>query len=171
VRNALARLPVDVRDDARVVFTAHSIPVSMAEQYPYREQIAETARLVMARMAGNASVGRDFSRAQYAIVYQSRSGRPEDPWIGPDVCDYLRACHADGLRAAVVAPIGFVCDHVEVLFDLDVEAADVCREIGLPMARASAVNDHPRFLDALAGAVIDTCRRYDGTRPLQVVAG
>jgi ferrochelatase len=189
VRNALARLPVDVRDDARVVFTAHSIPVSMAEQYPYREQIAETARLVMTRVAGmvgiagmagmaglksrptDASVGRDFSRAHYAVVYQSRSGRPEDPWIGPDVCDYLRACHADGLRAAVVAPIGFVCDHVEVLFDLDVEAADVCREIGLPMARASAVNDHPRFLDALAGAVIDTCRRYDGTRPLQVVAG
>jgi ferrochelatase len=174
VRDALARLPVDVRDDARVIFTAHSIPVAMAEQYPYREQIAETARLVMARMAGLAGMAGLKSRpadAEYAIVYQSRSGRPEDPWIGPDVCDYLRACQADGLRAAVVAPIGFVCDHVEVLFDLDVEAADVCRERGLPMARASAVNDHPRFLDALADAVIDTCRRYDGARPLQVVAG
>jgi ferrochelatase len=103
-------------------------------------------------------------------VYQSRSGRPDEPWLGPDVCEYLRAEHAKGLRAAVVAPIGFVCDHIEVLYDLDVEAAGVCREIGLPMARARAVNDHPRFLDALAGAVIDTCRRYERARPLPVVA-
>jgi protoporphyrin/coproporphyrin ferrochelatase len=199
VRDALDRLPAGVRDEARIVFTAHSIPLSMAEQYPYREQIEASARLVMARLdaarpksrpaggvaaAGTgAAVGRDFSPADdgargvspasspgYAIVYQSRSGRPEDPWLGPDVCDYLRAERARGLAAAVLAPIGFICDHIEVLYDLDVEAAGVCREVGLPMVRATAVNDHPRFLDALADAVVETCRRYDRARPLQVVA-
>ncbi len=188
VREALAQLPADVRDEARVIFTAHSIPVSMAEQYPYREQIEESARLVMAGMAGTAGLksrptaegvttdarvtgaGRNFSSADWTVVYQSRSGRPDDPWLGPDICDYLRAEAAAGLRGTVIAPIGFICDHIEVLYDLDVEAADVCRQIGLPMARATAVNDHPRFLDALADAVIDMCRRYDRARPLQVVA-
>jgi ferrochelatase len=165
VREALLRLPAGVRDQARVVFTAHSIPASMAEQYPYQRQIEESARLVM------ATVGPDFSSAPYAVVYQSRSGRPEDPWLGPDVCDYLREEAANDLRAVVIAPIGFICDHIEVLYDLDVEAAGVCRELGLPMARAQTVNDHPRFLDALADSVIATCRRYARARPLQVVAG
>ena len=180
VREALARLPADVRDEARVIFTAHSIPLSMAEQYPYRQQIEESARLVMAGLSARlksrpteedvTGVGRNFSSAAWALVYQSRSGRPEDPWLGPDICEYLRAERAAGLRAAVIVPIGFICDHIEVLYDLDVEAADVCRELGLPMARATAVNDHPRFLDALADAVTHTCRRYDRGRPLQVVA-
>jgi ferrochelatase len=168
VRAALMRLPANVRDAARVVFTAHSIPVSMAERYPYQRQIEESARLVI------ASVGRNFSSADsagHAVVFQSRSGRPEDPWLGPDICDYLREEAAKGLRAVVIAPIGFICDHIEVLYDLDVEAAGVCRELGLPMARAQTVNDHALFVEALADAVIDTYRRYDGARPLQIVAG
>jgi ferrochelatase len=110
-----------------------------------------------------------FSRT-HATVYQSRSGRPEDPWLGPDICDYLRAERARGLEAAVLCPVGFVCDHVEVLYDLDIEAAEVCREIGLPMARAGAVNDHPLFLDMMADMVMQVCRRYQGARPLEVVA-
>jgi ferrochelatase len=157
-----------VRDTARIVFTAHSIPVSMAERYPYQRQIEESARLVI------ASVGRNFSSADsagHAVVFQSRSGRPEDPWLGPDICDYLREEAAKGLRAVVIAPIGFICDHIEVLYDLDVEAAGVCRELGLPMARAQTVNDHPLFVEALADVVIDTYRRYDRARPLQIVAG
>ena len=76
---------------------------------------------------------------------------PEDPWLGPDVCEYLRDERQRGLEAAVIVPIGFICDHVEVLYDLDVEAADVCREIGLPMVRAQAVNDHPLFIDMPRG--------------------
>ena len=171
VRAALSQLPADARDDARVVFTAHSIPVAMAEKFPYREQIEESARLVL------SAVARGFSPASGAgpqprptVVYQSRSGRPEDPWLGPDVCDYLRSESATGLRAVVLAPIGFICDHIEVLYDLDVEAAEACREARVAMARAKAVNDHPRFIDALADAVVDTCRRYEHARPLQVVA-
>ena len=168
VREALGRLPAEVQGAARIIFTAHSIPVSMAEQYPYRQQIEASARLVMAALSAGS---RARANPDYAVVYQSRSGRPEDPWLGPDICDYLRVKRQAGLRAAVIAPLGFLCDHIEVLYDLDVEAADVCREVGLPMVRAAAVNDHPRFIDALADAVIDTCRRYDQARPLPVTAG
>jgi ferrochelatase len=106
-----------------------------------------------------------------ACVYQSRSGRPEDPWLGPDINEYLRAERARGLQAAVLCPAGFLCDHVEVLYDLDVEAAATCREIGLPMARAAAVNDHPRFLDMMADVVLGVVHRYDHGRPLELVAG
>ena len=160
VRTALTRLPVDLRKATRLVFTAHSIPLPMAESSRYREQLRESSRLV----AEKAGVG------DWALVYQSRSGRPGDPWLEPDVCDYLRAERLRGLQAAVLCPIGFVCDHIEVLYDLDREAADVCREIGLPMARAEAVNDDPLFLDMLADLVLRTIRRYPGGRPLPIVA-
>jgi protoporphyrin/coproporphyrin ferrochelatase len=102
-------------------------------------------------------------------VFQSRSGRPEDPWLAPDVCDYLRDERAKGLTAAVLSPIGFLCDHIEVLYDLDIEAAAVCREIELPMVRAQAVNDHPRFADAMTDAVMQTIERYAPGRPLMLV--
>jgi ferrochelatase len=169
VADALQGLPDGVRDRARLIFTAHSIPASMADRYPYARQFEETARLVadgVARRLDNPAMG----AARSACVYQSRSGRPEDPWLEPDVCDYLRQARADGLEAAVLCPIGFVCDHIEVLYDLDTEAAGVCRAIGLPMARARAVNDHPLFLDMMADVVTRTVRRYDRARPLPVVA-
>ena len=158
VREALQRLPDDERGAARLVCTAHSIPVPMAERSRYRQQLEDTARLV-AREAG---------MPDWAVVFQSRSGRPQDPWLEPDVCDYLREERQKGLRAAVVAPIGFVCDHIEVLYDLDTEAAQVCRDIGLPMARAEAVNDDPLFLDMMADVVLKTMRRYERGRPLPI---
>jgi len=104
----------------------------------------------------------------WALVYQSRSGRPEDPWLEPDIGDYLRHEHAIGLAAAVICPIGFVSDHIEVLYDLDREAADVCRSLGLPMARAAAVNDDPLFLDMMKDVVLRTIRRYGERRPLSL---
>lgn len=159
VREAIARLPVELRASARLVFTAHSIPVPMAERSRYREQLHESARLV----AEAVGVG------DWALVYQSRSGRPGDPWLEPDVCDYLRQARAEGVAAAVVCPIGFVCDHIEVLYDLDREAADVCREVGLPMARAEAVNDDPLFLDMMADVVLRTIHRYSTGRPLPIL--
>jgi protoporphyrin/coproporphyrin ferrochelatase len=162
VRDALERLPADVRDRARLVFTAHSIPAPMAAQFPYQQQLHETARAVAATV-------RPHGDRDYALVFQSRSGRPEDPWLGPDVADYLRAEAARGLAAAVLAPIGFLCDHIEVLYDLDVEAAAMCREIGLPMVRARSVNDHPRFGDTMADAVLDTMARYGSGTPLSIV--
>jgi protoporphyrin/coproporphyrin ferrochelatase len=158
VKQALARLPESVRPGARLVFTAHSIPVQMASASEYEAQLKESARLV----AGQSGL-RDW-----ALVYQSRSGRPGDPWLGPDVCDYLRGERAAGLSAAVLCPIGFVSDHIEVLYDLDREAADVSREIGLLMTRAESVNDDPRFLDMMADVVLRTARRYEHGRPLPI---
>jgi ferrochelatase len=167
IRVAIEKLTLDARDRARIVFTAHSIPVSMANRYPYQQQFEESARLVMETEAASS-----FSQARlpHATVYQSRSGRPEDPWLGPDICDYLRNEHAQGLDAALLCPIGFLCDHVEVLYDLDVEAADVARELQLPIARAEAVNDHPLFLDMLADVVLRVYGRYHHARPLELVA-
>ena len=159
VRAARDRLPESLRESARLVFTAHSIPTSMADRSRYREQLTESSRLVAA-----AAGIRDW-----VLVYQSRSGRPEDPWLEPDVGGYLRQAHQHGLRAAVLCPIGFICDHIEVLYDLDREAADVCREIGLPMSRAESVNDDPQFLDMMADVVVNTIDRYGHGRPLRIV--
>jgi ferrochelatase len=160
IEEARQRLPDDVRDRARIVFTAHSIPVSMAERSLYRRHLEESA----------AAIATQLKTADYALVYQSRSGRPQDPWLGPDVCEYLREEHDKGLPAAVLCPVGFLCDHIEVLYDLDVEAAEVCRTIGLPLARASAVNGHPGFVDTMAEAVRRTLQRYESARPLPIVA-
>ena len=156
VREAIARLPEPVRSRARLICTAHSIPVPMAAASRYEDQLRESARLV-AETAG---------MREWTVVYQSRSGRPGDPWLEPDICDYLRREQAAGLDATVICPIGFVCDHIEVLYDLDREAADVSREIGLPMARAEAVNDDPLFLDMMADMVRRTIARYEHGRPL-----
>jgi ferrochelatase len=158
VMTALGRLPEAVRGAARLVCTAHSIPTAMAARSQYREQLAATAKLV-AREAGIAD---------WTLVYQSRSGRPDDPWLEPDICDYLRQAKADGLGAVVICPIGFVCDHIEVLYDLDQQAADVSREVGLPMTRAETVNDDPRFLDMMFDVVQRTVRRYATGRPLPI---
>jgi protoporphyrin/coproporphyrin ferrochelatase len=160
VRRALAQLPESARAGARLVFTAHSIPLQMASASQYVAQLNESARLV-AREAG---------MGDWALVYQSRSGRPGDPWLEPDVCDYLRRARAAGLSSAVLCPIGFVSDHIEVLYDLDREAAHVSREIGLLVARAESVNDDPCFLDMMADVVRATIRRYEHGRPLPIAA-
>ena len=158
VQAALDTLPAPARSAARLVFTAHSIPVAMAGAARYRAQLLESSRLVAERLG----VG------DWVLVFQSRSGRPEDPWLEPDVCQYLRAERSAGLAAAVICPIGFVCDHVEVLYDLDTEAAQVCRDVGLPMARAATVNDDPLFIEMMADEVLKTWKRYRTGRPLSL---
>jgi protoporphyrin/coproporphyrin ferrochelatase len=160
IEQARATLPAPVRERARIVFTAHSIPTGMAHADTYERQLRESATAVAARLQTD----------DWALVYQSRSGRPQDPWLAPDVNDYLRTARVTGLQAAIISPIGFVCDHIEVLYDLDVEAKVTCEELGLPMARAAAVNDHPRFVDALADAVTATIERYRTGRPLPLLS-
>lgn len=170
VTAAVQTLPPDVCRQSILVFTAHSIPVSMAQRYPYQSQLEESCRAVATEIARRASAAQ-LPAAQlpaWRLVFQSRSGRPEDPWLEPDVCDCLREASGQGARGVVLCPIGFVCDHIEVLYDLDTEAADVAAGLTLPVARASAVNDHPRFVAALAGAVIDTVTRYAGGRALPI---
>jgi ferrochelatase len=158
VRLAIEQLPDSMRDRARLIFTAHSIPMSMAERYPYQQQFEETAHAVAAGVGST----------NFATAYQSRSGRPEDPWLEPDIADCLRTARRDGVEAVVICPVGFIADHLEVLYDLDIEAAAVCRDIGLTMTRAQTCNDHPRFLDMMADVVRQTVRRYDHALPLQI---
>jgi protoporphyrin/coproporphyrin ferrochelatase len=156
VAGALESLPEEIRGRARIVFTAHSIPAAMTDAARYQLQLRQSSQRVADRLG----------RTDWALVYQSRSGRPDDPWLGPDICDYLREERGKGLEAVVLCPIGFVCDHIEVLYDLDEQAAEVCRSLGLPMARAKAVNDNPAFLDMMADVVLSTWRRYESGHPL-----
>lgn len=159
VRAARETLPESLRNHARLIFTAHSIPVDMAGRSKYAEQLLDSAR----------EVARTTDSPDWTLVYQSRSGRPQDPWLEPDICDYLRAARDEGLEAAVLCPIGFLCDHVEVLYDLDREAAQVASEIGLVITRAEAVNDDPRFIDMMADVVTSAMRRYASGRALPLL--
>ena len=157
---ARATLSPTVRDRARIVFTAHSIPTSMAHAETYQRELRESAAAVAARLKVD----------DWTLVYQSRSGRPQDPWLEPDVNDYLRRARDEGVTAVIVSPLGFVCDHIEVLYDLDVEAKETCDEVGIVMARALSVNDHPRFIDAMADTIVATLDRYGAGRPLPIVS-
>jgi len=146
-RTALADVPAAERADTAVVFTAHSIPTAMAVAAPYVDEFTAAARAV----AGRAGC------ARWSLAYQSRSGRPGEPWLEPDIGDAVRGLAADGVRRAVVMPLGFVCDHVEVLYDLDVEARALAVRSGLGFHRAAAVNDHPEFVAMLAELVVGVC--------------
>jgi protoporphyrin/coproporphyrin ferrochelatase len=140
LKDALAKLPAERRTSARVLFSAHSIPLSMANGCRYEEQLQETSRLV----AEGAGV------EGWRLVYQSRSGPPTQPWLAPDVGDALREIAAEAPGAdVVVSPIGFISDHMEVLYDLDVEAMDVARQVGLNLVRAGAVGAQPRFVEMI----------------------
>lgn len=139
VAEALALLPAEKRADARVVFTAHSIPMAMANTSDYTKQLAESARLIAERLELPA----------HDLVYQSRSGPPQVPWLEPDICDHLDQLKEDGVRAVVVSPLGFVSDHMEVLFDLDLEARDHAREIGLDYVRASTPGNDRRMIEMI----------------------
>jgi protoporphyrin/coproporphyrin ferrochelatase len=137
VRSALNLLPDKTRDRALVVYTAHSIPVSMAQSCLYVSQLEEVCHLV------STELGRSRDR----LVFQSRSGPVAQPWLEPDVLDHLREIKQRDLAAGVViAPIGFISDHMEVLYDLDTEAKQLCAELQLPMVRAGTVGAHPRFV-------------------------
>jgi len=131
VRAALDALP-----GARVVFTAHSVPVSMAQASPYVEQLEAASRSV----AAAAGV------REWTLAYQSRSGPPTQPWLGPDICEYLRESPDD----SIIAPIGFLSDHMEVIYDLDTEARAVCEELGIRMVRAGTVGTHPAIIRMIA---------------------
>lgn len=138
VRTAWRQLPSEVQSTAHVLFTAHSIPMSMSDNCNYVRQLQETCRLVAAELGLPAE--------QWELVYQSRSGRPQDPWLEPDILDAIRSRHERKTPGVVIAPIGFLSDHMEVLYDLDDEARRLCEELGLPMTRAATVGTHPQFV-------------------------
>ena len=136
---ALGRVPAERRAGARVVFTAHSIPVAMARPSAYEVQLREASRLV-AEAAGVAS---------WDLVYQSRSGSPHVPWLEPDVCDHLETLAGRSVRDVVILPIGFLSDHMEVLYDLDIEARRKAEQLGLTLIRAGTVGTTPTYVAML----------------------
>jgi ferrochelatase len=145
----------EARGQARLVYTAHSIPSSMARTSDYEKQLRSNAALISERLG----------HPHWDLVWQSRSGPPEVPWLEPDIVDHVRASSASGVPGIVIAPIGFLSDHVEVLYDLDEEARLVCAELGLPMVRAGTVGTHPRFVQMIRELLIE---RLEGL-PLQSV--
>jgi ferrochelatase len=146
LRDALREVPVEAQPNVQIVYIAHSIPLSMADTSDYVRQLEEVRRLVSARLG----VTHD------ALVYQSRSGAPGQPWLEPDILDYLRARKADDqARAVVLAPISFISDHMEVLYDLDIEAKQLCDSLALPMVRAKTVGVHPRFIAMIRELILE----------------
>jgi ferrochelatase len=160
-RQALAQLPPAQRASAQLVFTAHSIPLAMARTCAYAAQFEEASRLV-AEGVGHAS---------WQLAYQSRSGPPSQPWLEPDVGDVLEAiAHRAAAEqqpppAVVLVPIGFVSDHMEVLYDLDVEARQKAQALGVPLVRASTVGTHPRFVRMIR-ELVEERMRDDALRPV-----
>jgi ferrochelatase len=143
LQRVLAEVPHAERAQTPVVFTAHSVPAAMAAASPYVADFTAAARAVAARLG----------HARWSLAYQSRSGSPRDPWLEPDLGDVVRALARQGARQVVVCPIGFVCDHVEVLYDLDVEVRAVAAGHGLAWRRAPTVGAHPEFVAMLVDLV------------------
>jgi ferrochelatase len=146
VGDALRAVPEGARENVQIVYLAHSIPVSMADSSDYMKQLEEVRGLVSGALGQKNDV----------LVYQSRSGAPGQPWLEPDILDYLRWVKAENLASAVVlAPIGFISDHMEVLYDLDVEARKLCDSLGLPMTRAKTVGVHPKFIGMIRELILE----------------
>jgi ferrochelatase len=141
VRDAMAMLP----NAEQLIFTAHSIPMSMADESPYVRQLKEASERVAAACG----------MSNWNLVYQSRSGPPSQPWLEPDVCEYLREQHAAGVRSVILCPIGFMSDHMEVLYDLDTEALAVCAELGMKMVRAGTAGSHPKLISMVRDMVLN----------------
>ena len=143
IGESFAGMAREQRSATPLVFTAHSVPVPMAERSPYVDQLEITAR----------SVAGKIGHQNWSIAYQSRSGRPGDPWLEPDINTVIRDLSASGATNMVVAPIGFVCDHVEVLYDLDIEARKTAEHSGIKLHRAGCPNDHATFIRMMADVV------------------
>ena len=143
IKHQLEQLPPAARDTAHIVFTAHSIPYSDPHVELYATQVDRSAAFVATKI--------DHTNWQQA--YQSRSGRPQDPWLEPDVNDILRDLGARGVRHVVVVPIGFVSDNIEVLYDLDIQAMETARQAGITLLRAKTVGDDQVFVNGLANLV------------------
>src|SRR5207248_4661805 len=159
VRDALNQIPEERRERAQIAFTAHSIPLSMAMNCDYEVQLRETCRLV----AEGAGLRR------WRLVFQSRSGAPTQPWLEPDIRDYLLELKEAGTTDVVIAPVGFISDHMEVIYDLDTDARALSEKIGLNMIRAATVGAHPLFIKMIRELILertthDAPRRFLGTR-------
>jgi ferrochelatase len=150
VRAALEQIPEEKRRAAQIIFTAHSIPESMAQHCDYEAQLRDASRLV-----ANA-----IATENWRLAFQSRSGSPAQPWLGPNICEALRESLAEGVKDVVVAPVGFVSDHIEIVYDLDTEAMRLCGELGLNMVRAATAGTHRAFVEMIRELILE---RIDST--------
>jgi len=152
IKACFAEIPPDKRRATALVFTAHSLPAPMAARSSYVTDVETTARLIAAALG----------HERCSLAYQSRSGKPSDPWLEPDVNDAIRNLAQNGIDEVIVAPIGFVCDHVEVLYDLDIEVRQKAAAQGVRLIRAACPNDHPTFIkmmaDVIMAAIQDTLK-------------
>ncbi len=144
-RDAFNSLSEAGRASCKLIFTAHSIPLSMAAHCSYEDQLEETADLV----------AQELNCEDWELVYQSRSGPPNQAWLGPDICDFLDQLESGGTHSVIIAPIGFLSDHMEILFDLDTEAKEVCQELGIEVARAATVGTHPSFIRLVRELILE----------------
>ena len=153
VRQALGRLAdAGATGPARLVFSAHSIPLSMATGAPYERQLRESAGLIAERVPQGRGPGR---AGGWDLVYQSRSGPPHVPWLAPDVVDHLGALHEEGIGDVALVPLGFVSDHMEVIHDLDDEAAGAAAALGMRLERSATVGAHPAFVDMIVELILE----------------
>lgn len=143
IRSGLNSIAMERRRTAPLIFTAHSLPTAMASRSPYVAQVEETAKLV----------AEELRYPRWSVAYQSRSGNPSDPWLEPDIGQAIRKLAAEGVSEIVAAPIGFVCDHVEVLYDLDIEARKIAQDLGIRLVRTSCPNDHPTFIHMIVDII------------------
>jgi ferrochelatase len=162
LRETMQQIPTERREGAKVLFSAHSIPMGMAENCAYEKQLLEASRLT-AEAVGVTN---------WEVVYQSRSGPPQQPWLEPDACDRIEALHAaGGLNDVVVLPIGFVSDHMEVLFDLDTEAKQLCESLDVGFYRASTMGTHPRAVRMIRELIEERIETELGETPDRPAVG
>jgi ferrochelatase len=171
VLRGIERLDPPLRPGARLAFVTHSVPTAMDDASgpdgsAYVAQHQDVAATVVARVAERLGRTPDWD-----LVYCSRSGPPTQPWLEPDINDHLRSLRIDGVAAAVVVPIGFVSDHMEVVYDLDTEARGTATDIGMPFVRVPTVGADPRFVSALADLVLERAAAERGETPPRPAAG
>ena len=176
VLTALDQLPPEARQSAPLAFTTHSIPTAAADTSGPPEEHGEggayvAEHLEVARLVAESVRARTGVERPWRLVYQSRSGPPHVPWLEPDVCDHVEALHAEGAPAAVLVPIGFVSDHMEVLYDLDTEAKAKAEQLGLPVARSATVGADPRFVRGLVDLVLERAGAERGERMRRCALG
>jgi protoporphyrin/coproporphyrin ferrochelatase len=183
VTAALGAIPAERRENARLVFTAHSLPLAAAEGSPYQHQLREACRLVVDRLEASGQDDRSsesnlqitrspnhqtsnpqspIPSPSWDLVYQSRSGPPSQAWLEPDVQDHIRRLHDEGTTDVVLSPIGFLLENVEVIYDLDVEVASLCEELGVNLIRAGVAGNHPRLVRMIRELIVE---RLDPASP------
>ena len=157
LRAALEQWPLEQHNNVHIAFVTHSLPLSMADASDYLAQLTETCRLI----------AEGCNHSNWKLVFQSRSGPPHQPWLEPDICDHLEHLHANKIKDVVVMPVGFISDHMEVAFDLDIEAAQKADDLGIKMVRAATVGTHPTFVKMIRELILERMtnspdRRYLG---------